>query len=200
MVYYDIKWNKAMEDSKWRLFIDPNESNWYLRNKTKWGSSKRMFTIIFCNWLFFGICGSVSIIAGGPNTPANKLSKMSIGVPGFIIIPIDAILYFKMPSFNDIYSIHDETKLLLKFKIAFLTSFFIITLVINAQVYTSKYVLLASSGILSSFGITFIMFYYVLKKLNLPTNPYSAAAYTSAKCMEWDISQSGNMKTLSQSK
>eukprot|EP01083_Nonionella_stella_P181971 653403_1 len=31
MVYYDIKWNKAIQDSKWRMYIDPNETNWFLK-------------------------------------------------------------------------------------------------------------------------------------------------------------------------
>eukprot|EP01084_Bolivina_argentea_P066724 121647_1 len=33
MVYFDIKWNQAMEDVEWRTYIDANESNWFLKNK-----------------------------------------------------------------------------------------------------------------------------------------------------------------------
>ena len=48
IVYFDIKWNKALEDKKWRLHIDPNESNWFLKNRhTFWGNPRKIGIALF---------------------------------------------------------------------------------------------------------------------------------------------------------
>eukprot|EP01084_Bolivina_argentea_P072382 131423_1 len=184
MLYYDINWNKAMEDSKWRLFIDPEETNWFLKNKSKYASPKRTTMILFVDWLFWFLCGCASIIYGGPNQPRNTLSKLTIGSTGCIMLLmmiINIFLFYKMPALNDIYYIRDEMTVLLRFEILFLTSFFTITLILDATPYTSEYVILAICGILSSFSITCITFYYVLRRLKLPANPFHAKLYVKSQ-------------------
>eukprot|EP01083_Nonionella_stella_P034927 95490_1 len=188
MVYYDIKWNKAIQDSKWRMYIDPNETNWFLKNKNTWGSSKRLLIIAFIHWSIYVLVGSISILQGDPHTPSNQFARMCVAAPGIILITIDTIIYFKMPSFNDIYWIHQETKLLLRFKILFLTSYYIITVLLSAKPYTIQYAIVALIGILSYFFLMLITIYYVLKQLQLPTNPYFARKFVNAEFMNFNMS------------
>eukprot|EP01084_Bolivina_argentea_P208990 356102_1 len=53
MVYFDIKFNKALRNAKWRLELDPDETNWFLNHKTVWGKGKRIATLLFIHWFFW---------------------------------------------------------------------------------------------------------------------------------------------------
>ena len=51
MVYFEIKWNIAMEDTKWSVFIDKTNNehnNFYLKNCNK--NKKYAPKLVFITW------------------------------------------------------------------------------------------------------------------------------------------------------
>eukprot|EP01083_Nonionella_stella_P014234 40024_1 len=175
MVYYDIQWHKAIQDSEWRLYVDPQETNWFLKNKQKWGSSKT-FIIVFIHFLLWLIIGATSVILNGPSPP-NTPAKMVMAISAIIVTIADCILYCKMPSFNDVYYIYGETTLLLRLKIMFILLFLLLQGALKAEPYTVKYIVASIFSVTGYFGFTVVMYYVVLKKFNLPINPWSVKKY-----------------------
>eukprot|EP01084_Bolivina_argentea_P069942 127211_1 len=171
MVYYDIKWNKAMEDKKWRLYIDPEETNWFLKHRNSWGSPKRAIMIACIHWIFWMTIGVSSFFYISPNTPNSTIARGTIVFSAIPILIVDIILYFKFPKFNDIYRIHDEILMIIKYKVIAVTTFFVIAMAMNAPAYSLSYLLAACLGVSVAFGFVLIIYFWVFKTFNLPITP-----------------------------
>eukprot|EP01084_Bolivina_argentea_P305077 526991_1 len=103
MVFFDICWNKAMEHQSWRLYIDPNETNWFLKHRSTWGSKNRIAALLFTHfiiWLIIIIVLSATISAQTVNC---------------LWVQQECYHYFVI--FDDFYFISNEIKLTLRFEL-----------------------------------------------------------------------------------
>merc|ERR1712176_773536 len=106
IVYFDIKFNEALQDEKWRIYIDPTEKNWFLKNKQKWGSGKRVaiiLSVIYGLLAFLGITRSWFVVGG-----IDKICRYLLGINILIAATFGMILYCKFPAFDDVWFIRKE--------------------------------------------------------------------------------------------
>eukprot|EP01084_Bolivina_argentea_P087396 157842_1 len=178
MVYYDICWNKAMENKKWRLFIDPDEKNYFLKNKNYWGSQKRIAMIAFLHLCFWFIIGASAIIYNGPNQIESFIARTSIVLGSILILTCDIILYIKFPQFEDYIGLLDETKIIIKYKVISVTIYLIVAIVLDAPIYSIEYFALAVLGIFVAFGFVTIIYFWVFRKFQLPIVPWNIDRFT----------------------
>eukprot|EP01084_Bolivina_argentea_P087395 157841_1 len=175
MVYFDIKFIQALEDNKWRLHIDPNETNWYLKHRNTWGNSNRVFLLLFSNWLFWLIITTISMILN--NFQTSKISAMSILLCVLMPTIVDLIVYFKFPKFNDIWAISKEALMIVRFELINIFLYSLLQFVISPQNYTIEYILLPSFAAIFIFGYIYVIIYFPLKIFHLPTIPCIASKY-----------------------
>eukprot|EP01084_Bolivina_argentea_P087392 157838_1 len=187
MVYYDICWNKAMENKKWRLFIDPKETNWFLKNRNLWGNHKRIAMLLFIHWVFWLIVGTILTFL--PNRDkASLYTRATLALSTLAPTTIDCILYCKFPKFNDVFHISDEIKLTLKAEIIEIIIFYIAAIALNAQPPTYEYIGLQYLPIIISFIFASIIFLWVLKKFSLPSNPCYVTNYLEVINLNHELS------------
>lgn len=96
--YFHIKWHKAMQDREWRLFIDPLETNWYLRHKTTFGSIKVTAAVLVISHFCMTAYGTYSVIRNDHVFSAG--AKFIIFPAVFLPTVFCAILYCKFPKFD----------------------------------------------------------------------------------------------------
>eukprot|EP01084_Bolivina_argentea_P004120 7803_1 len=183
MVYFNSKWNTALIDTKWRMSIDPNESNWFLNNRNTWGNPKRIGTILFLHVLLWIIILETINIIDHENL---SMIRTGLGISALIPTIFDAIIYIKFPKFNDLLSITDEIKLILRFEITLIILFSIFGLVLNAQHYSYKFLILSIIPPIMLFIFILCSFYYPLKQCNLPTTPWNAIKYINISRLDYN--------------
>ena len=131
MIYYQYHWNYHTLQSKWQQIINPNfvhehnQSNWFIKNKHKYGNLAFVYR-------FFGafhtsaciIC--TVIIALFLNHSAFKYLIPLIGVTSCgAVVLFYCIIRIKTPSFNDMFYIHWEAKIVARILSIGVTLFFI---------------------------------------------------------------------------
>eukprot|EP01084_Bolivina_argentea_P319880 554879_1 len=193
LIYFDMKWNKAMEDQQWRLYIDPQETNWFLKHKNLWGNNKRLSTIACIHWLFWTIFIIIITIYNNdkPNVQTRGILLLATLPPTII----DCTLYFKFPKFKDIWHIHKEIKLLLQVEIIAIIIYYIIAIVLNATFPSYEYIALQMLPILIGFIFTMIIYLWVFKQFHLPSNPIYISKYLQMNYLNYELSFSPTLTT-----
>eukprot|EP01084_Bolivina_argentea_P087389 157835_1 len=187
IIYFDIKFNEALEDTKWRLHIDPAETNWFLKNRNLWGNHKRIAMLLFIHWVFWLIVGTILTFL--PNRDkASLYTRATLALSTLAPTTIDCILYCKFPKFNDVFHISDEIKLTLKAEIIEIIIFYIAAIALNAQPPTYEYIGLQYLPIIISFIFASIIFLWVLKKFSLPSNPCYVTNYLEVINLNHELS------------
>eukprot|EP01084_Bolivina_argentea_P250932 420636_1 len=123
MIYYKYHWTHYTIDYEWQQIINPNKTitnkqqNWFIKNKLKYGNStyvaKRIFIAAFICFLI-QLCTLILTISA---TYVNwNVTVIFIGLLLLLIIMcipiiIYTIIVCKTPAFDDIFSIHWESKM-----------------------------------------------------------------------------------------
>eukprot|EP01084_Bolivina_argentea_P234315 394487_1 len=105
-VYFDVKWHNALQDKEWRLFLDPDENNWFLKNRNTWGNQKRIALILLIHILIFVSLLTFTLIT----TYKMNANILVLGASGLIPTICDIIIYVKYPKFDDIWGLIKEIK------------------------------------------------------------------------------------------
>lgn len=79
-----------------RLYIDPNEKNWFLKNRNIWGNEKRVAIVFVAVWLFFFVLAMITAVIDN-----RFLKRLNVFIMFIIPTIVDIVLYFKFPKFND---------------------------------------------------------------------------------------------------
>ena len=97
--YYEIKFNQSLEDSKWRLFIDPLEeaTNFFLKYRSK-NIPKVFGIILFIIWLILLIITTGITIIYKFETSYHRLFIL---ISGLIPVCLLSCLWCKFPRYDD---------------------------------------------------------------------------------------------------
>eukprot|EP01084_Bolivina_argentea_P065683 119730_1 len=176
-VYFDIKWQQALDDQKWRLHIDPNEKNWFLRNKHSWGSAKRLGFIFLTHLFFWAFFAFIVVSVHGPN--AKRHISWVFGASGILPTIFDIIMYIKFPKFKDVFNITQEIKYTLTLEIFVMIVMPIIWFLSNPTFHTISFLFYTNLSPICLFIYVFLIHYRPLHASKLPTNPVAAMKYIS---------------------
>eukprot|EP01083_Nonionella_stella_P097108 272969_1 len=168
MVYFDIKWHKALEDQQWRVQINPTESNWFLRNKTGWGNSKRVGGLL-CTHLLFWTCMTFLMLAIHP-----EMVRLAMACSGLFPTICDIVMYLKFPKFDDVLFIAHEIKYILALKLFVIIGLSTASYIISPHHHSIESIAFSDLTAVSLFIYVYIMHYQPLKTCMLPTNPCRA--------------------------
>eukprot|EP01084_Bolivina_argentea_P029915 55505_1 len=140
MIYFRYKWTYYTMQLQWQQIINPNiaqsmkDDNWYIKNNKKYGNKSyvlRLFSVIHFILCMIAICFMVIRTAKENNGELSTITTM-LGMALLVLIFIPAIIYLviviKTPSFNDIFSIHRESKMQSKACFIVAVSYLIINL------------------------------------------------------------------------
>eukprot|EP01083_Nonionella_stella_P072977 197022_1 len=108
-IYFDIKFNQALQDEQWRMSINPLETNWFLKHKPTWGDGQRVaviLSVIYCIFASMSITRTWFIVGA-----VDAISRYILGVHVLILTSFLLILYFKFPAFDDIWGVRKEIQL-----------------------------------------------------------------------------------------
>eukprot|EP01084_Bolivina_argentea_P087391 157837_1 len=191
IIYFDIKFNEALEDTKWRLHIDPAETNWFLKNRNLWGNPKKLSIILFTHWFAWILLMTIICIAYGDKP--NSYARYIIAVSGLTPFIINIVLYFKFPKFFDIFGVYNEIKLTLKVEIIQLSVFYLCALLLGAEPYTYKYVFFMILSGLVPFIFILVIHFRVFKLFHLPLFPfYKSSFIKNVLLMQHEVSFSSH--------
>eukprot|EP01084_Bolivina_argentea_P030191 55979_1 len=174
MVYFVIKFNCALEDSKWRLFVDPIESNWFLKNKKKWGSGKRLSIILFIIYALFASIGMFRMLMVGEY---DTITRGIIAIPTLSVSITGLILYCKYPSFDDIWLIRQENKLSVLIVSIIALLYLIVAPIAKVQTGSPWMIALWYMAVIVTITPTFTSMFWVNLKFNLPFTIFGVSKY-----------------------
>eukprot|EP01084_Bolivina_argentea_P065682 119728_1 len=160
-VYFDIKWQQALDDQKWRLHIDPNEKNWFLRNKHSWGSAKRLGFIFLTHLFFWAFFAFIVVSVHGPN--AKRHISWVFGASGILPTIFDIIMYIKFPKFKDVFNITQEIKYTLTLEIFVMIVMPIIWFLSNPTFHTISFLFYTNLSPICLFIYVFLIHYRPLQ-------------------------------------
>eukprot|EP01084_Bolivina_argentea_P319715 554564_1 len=188
MLYFDIRWNLALQDSQWQIHIDPSlKQNWFLSNRKSFGSRKKCAVFLFSIWFFYFIANTIFLIANGFSIQKNKDVRMLLTTPQTYVVPFIffIIILCKLPEFNDIYLVRKEIKYSILIWFLWLIINAISGLIdritggsgTSAAYGTITYGLTHLRISFLSVTICYLLFHWTAKKFHLPTNVFSLWSY-----------------------
>eukprot|EP01084_Bolivina_argentea_P252271 423405_1 len=168
MVYYDIKWNLALEDEQWQSQINTNtlKPSWYIKNRQTFRNATYVSIILFIPWFLICSIGIISVLLTGKKT---SISLFCHATNLLIPIILLTILTCKMPTYNDYYKLRQETKLLSILSIICFIGVIFLGIVLKAVPGEWKWIFMQLFHISLLFVLCIISYYWVLKQFNLPT-------------------------------
>eukprot|EP01084_Bolivina_argentea_P099225 178367_1 len=175
MIYFDIKWNLALQDSEWQLHIDANlqqNNSWFIRKKKTFGNSKTCGLILFVVWLIFFISYITAVLINGLQKN-QQIRYTIVTIQWLIPLIFFIIISCKLPKFNDIYLIRKEIKTIVITWILYLVIGTIIGLFIGADHGTWGYAFAHLRGGIWMTILCYIQFPWIFKQFDLPTNIFA---------------------------
>eukprot|EP01083_Nonionella_stella_P039835 108355_1 len=177
MVYFEIKWNMAIQDTKWSVFIDKNahKNNWYLKHHET--NKKYTSKIVAAIWFIFAI---PSILCSFLGDEYSTFSLIFYGIQYFLPILMLTILLCKIPQYDDVFLIKNEIKMII---IASLitTVLYAPMLVLQAMIPFWGSVILFLYTLIGPFSILYPHLYFPFTKFNLPKTYYTLKRYSMTK-------------------
>eukprot|EP01083_Nonionella_stella_P021486 59554_1 len=194
IVYFDIKFNEVLEDRQWRLSIDPEETNWYLKHRHSWGSPKRIAIALFSHWSLFTLLVIGTLISYGAG---NTISRAFIGASALIPMCIDIYLYLRFPTFDDTWGIHNEIKLTLRAELFQVIGYYALLFGLKPQYQTMDYFYSMLFVGFTTFSFVIVIQFWVFRVFRLPSLPCYVSEYLKQKrnCDGYNESTNGELST-----
>eukprot|EP01084_Bolivina_argentea_P165609 287681_1 len=116
LVNYDIKIALAKSIHDWQLLLSDtvNQNDWYSINKNKWGNWKWLTKVSICCWCLLTLFIIIPFSVNSSDTISQLIHIFFLFI---LLFPI-ALIWWKMPHFEDTFFIKQEMKLLLSFDIS----------------------------------------------------------------------------------
>eukprot|EP01083_Nonionella_stella_P014817 41492_1 len=166
IIYYTIKFNKALQDKQWRLYINPAENDWFLKHRKSYGSAKKMIVPFLVGWFITAAVYWSFIIHHRQFTQS---SRAVIIIQTAMVMLFLIYLWYKIPKFDDIWRIRNELIITIRLLLVGITVFFVLAIVLNWQPGSWRYGVLSTVGTLSALAICYSVLYYPLNRFGLPT-------------------------------
>eukprot|EP01083_Nonionella_stella_P090791 253704_1 len=176
MVYFDIKFNQTLDAQQWRLYIDPEETNWFLKRRHTWGNEKRVAFVMFMHWAIFTVivCGLV-ILNGHRGSP---LSRIFLGLGGIDPMILDIYLYFKFPKFNDVWGIHNEIMSTLRAELLQQIVYYFMVIGLKFEYFTNLYTITVTYVGVTTLLFVLVIHLRVFQIFQLPALPWGKVQWT----------------------
>eukprot|EP01083_Nonionella_stella_P033621 92017_1 len=187
MVYFDIKFNTTLADRKWRLYIDPEETNYFLKHRDSWGNQRRISILLFIHWLIFAL--PIVILTALNGHKATLFTRMLMGVNGADVMLANIYLYCIFPTFNDTWGIHREIKLTLEIEFVQQTLYYVLLFALNMDYHTIAFILCFTLCFIGSLLFTWILHAKVFSEFKLPSLPCVGASYASDRAHFIDMNE-----------
>eukprot|EP01083_Nonionella_stella_P117693 351033_1 len=178
-IYFDIQFNQALQDAEWRMFINPTETNWFLKNKTKWGDGKRVaiiLLIIYCTFSLVGIIRTWFIVG-----IADTISRYILGVHFLILTSFGLILYCKFPAFDDVWCVRKEIQLSSLSTSVVVFIYLGFTAIFKLQPDSPYYVFVLYMAIVVTMLPILSSMLWVFRQFNLPWNIFDLGKHRQLK-------------------
>eukprot|EP01084_Bolivina_argentea_P065684 119731_1 len=177
-LYFDAQFNHYLQDTEWRLFIDPNEKNWFLKNKTTWGNGRKFAICLIINYLLFAIIGMHHALTTGVDSTARFMLVFASITP----LLINIFIFYKYPVFEDAYYVRTEIKISTLFICVLLISYSVIVSAIHTQdkdphATSPVYLLFFFMGNFVVIIPILISILLILIKFKLPWNVWTVCKY-----------------------
>eukprot|EP01084_Bolivina_argentea_P019901 37008_1 len=172
ITYFKIKWNLALADVKWRLYIDPTEQNWFLANKNKWGNGRRILIILMCFYIPFSAIAIIRALTGFDN-----IARYILVLNMLIIITFGLILYCKFPSFDDIWHVGKEIKISMISLVCLVLTYLVVNAILSVEFPDPIGVITVYISAICSLALNIGTMKWVFIKHGLPSNIYSLYIY-----------------------
>eukprot|EP01084_Bolivina_argentea_P245382 410846_1 len=193
MLFYHIKWNNALADQKWRLYIDPLETNIFLKYRHILGNKRVIFCVLAFIWMIPCFPACLDVYNANKFTQFARICMLFAGVIPMILM---IILTCNIPQFDDIWAIHKEITLCIRVSVIGCVVYVVLSIILNAQPPSIAYNILIFVSIAINIGLSWVTFGWLFRTLNLPNNMYRA--YIMRKTMlianEMSIIKDDNIK------
>ena len=131
MIFYDIRWMLACQQSQWQSIIDTNgKQNWFIINKSRYGNKSYVFKILFIVCILCGFIGTLLRFIfdgeGGFRDEIGEATNYVFQLIGYIIL---LFITFKIPKFDDHIYVRVELKLLSMILSVMMITIIIITII-----------------------------------------------------------------------
>ena len=133
MIYYQYYWTHYALQSKWQQIINYNiieeqtKSNWFIKNKSKYGSLSYIYKLFGIIHLLLAIIVSILVYLFITQEEQTELRLFTIFLMCSItltMVVFYGVIVKKTPAFEDIYYIHRENKLIAKILLSVISYFF----------------------------------------------------------------------------
>ena len=170
MVYFQIKWNIAIEDTKWSIFIDTTskQNNFFLKHYET--NKKYASKLIILIWSLFSIPALFFAFLNSP------IALIVYGLQYFTPILLLFILLCNIPNYDDHFMIKNEIKLVIIASII-TTILYVPFLILQSIVPIYGIFLLRLYTLFGPFCILYPHVWYPLNKFNLPKTWCSLRMY-----------------------
>eukprot|EP01084_Bolivina_argentea_P143535 252001_1 len=192
LVYFDMNWNQAMIDAQWRLHINPNETNWWLKHRKTWGNSVLIAFILCADCVIWFII--VGVLTWTKNRREALLSQ---GVAPIISLIIDFTILLKFPKTKDVFSVSNEIRLGLVMELTLITIYYGVVMLFTPQWHTLGYISIPLIGGVTHFGFICIAFLYPLHRFKYLTNPcalFRKESYDAVRVLSVGDAEDANRK------
>eukprot|EP01084_Bolivina_argentea_P298827 515013_1 len=199
LTYYDIKFNQALQDSQWRVGIDPSEAkkSWIINHRSTFGNPKYILIICLSTCSLFGITATAYVWFNGD---FDIVSRALIGTNAFLPLIINIIILIKLPIFYDIWKLRKEVKICVYSQCIVLITFLLYTPIINPQPEHWAYLPLNVLGIIAYLCGDYIIFQWVFMQFKLPYNIYQLYIAHKKGIFQFDLPTRSKIKMKEQQK
>eukprot|EP01084_Bolivina_argentea_P223848 378652_1 len=177
-VYFQIKWNVAVQDGEWHIFIDKNfkNNNWFITHY-EW-NKKYSFKICIFVWLCFAIPVIIFISIFGVTVETAQIRLALVGTEGFLPFLFMLIIFLKIPKYDDVFKVRREIKIVLFLNVIGFLLYVSVSMIVPPDVGTWNQIALISIAIVIPFGDLIIQILYPLYNFNLPVTICSVKYFT----------------------
>eukprot|EP01084_Bolivina_argentea_P066875 121929_1 len=174
LVYYDMKFSEALQDQKWINHIDTSSQhkNWFIQNRNTYGNSKNVAVTLSIIWCMYMIFGTIFTILN-----SSTFRVIAIALTTFTALTLLSILAYKLPKFEDIWALREETRKLCIIMVSMTIIFFALRFILNQEPGTIEQNIITAFHIFLLFIPSYFSFLWVFKKFHLPHYSCSVIHY-----------------------
>ena len=165
-IYYNIKFNKALQDTEWRLYINPAENNWFLKKRQSFGNPKKMIFPFLIPWILTAAFYMFLIIKDMEFT---TLSRCTLMVQIMMVVLFLLYIWYKIPKFDDTWRVRHEFILTIRMLLIGSVILFILGIVLYWKPGTWRYAVFSTFATISVFLISYSTLFYPMYRFKLPS-------------------------------